>query len=162
VALVLVVVEVAARVAERVRLVVARGLEDEAGLEQRLAEVVVDLGEPLAELGVVARVLDEVVRGVPDDRGRGAIREAREELAQLAAGLVERAVITELVRAVLAVLGDGLGMARVLLDVADEPADGLLVVVVLLALNDDLEGNAMSTWRTRTTKNTKRLTFFIR
>jgi hypothetical protein len=60
---------VAARVAERVRLVVARGLEDEAGLEQRLAEVVVDLGEPLAKLGVVARVLDKVIRGVPDDRG---------------------------------------------------------------------------------------------
>jgi hypothetical protein len=80
---------------------------------------------------------------------------------QLAAGLVERAILAEFIGAVLAVLGDGLGVARVLLDVADEPADRLLVVVVLLALDDDLRRDAMST-RWKTTKRPKRLTFFIR
>jgi hypothetical protein len=89
VALVLIVVEAAALLAERVRLVVARGLENEAGLEERLADVRVDVREPLAELGVVARVLDEHVRGVPDDVRVGAVREAAHELAELAPGLVE-------------------------------------------------------------------------
>jgi hypothetical protein len=138
VALVLLVVEPAARVAQLCRLVVARRLEHKAGLEQRLAHVRVNAREPLAQLWVVPAVLHEVVRGVPDDRGRGAVREAREQLAELAPGLVERAVAAELVRAVLAVLGDGLRVPRVLLDVADEPADRLLVVAVLLALDDDL------------------------
>jgi hypothetical protein len=86
-----------------------------------------------------------VVCGVPGDCGRGAVRETRDELAQLTAGLVERTVLAELVRNVLAVLGDRLGVTRVLLDVADEPADGLLVVVVLTARDDDPEGDAMST-----------------
>jgi hypothetical protein len=86
-----------------------------------------------------------VVCSVPGDRGRGDVRETRDKLAQLAAGLVERTVLAELVRTVLAVLGDRLGVTHVLLDAADEPVDGLLIVVVLPVLDGDLEGDAMST-----------------
>jgi hypothetical protein len=138
VALVLVVIEATARVAELIRLAIALRLEDEAGLEKRLADVAVDLLEPLAELGVLARVLDEDVRGVPHDVRARAVREACEQVAELTTGGVEALVGAELVVAVLAMAGDGLRVASVLLDVAEEPLDGLLVVVVLLAFDDDL------------------------
>lgn len=79
--LVLVVIEATARVAERARLVVARRLKDEAGLEQDFADVAVDSPEPLAELGVIPRVVDERVDGVPNVVEGAAIRKALKERA---------------------------------------------------------------------------------
>lgn len=39
---------------------------------------------------------------------------------------------------VLSVIGDGASVAGILLEEIDEPADGLLIVFVLLALDDNL------------------------
>ena len=65
-------------------------------------------------------------------------KQNRRSLPKFAAGLVQGLVALELVVRVLAVIGDSLAVVRVFLDVPKKPTDGLLVVVVLLALDDDL------------------------
>jgi hypothetical protein len=109
-----------------------------------LADVSINVVELLAKLRVVARVLDELVGRIPDDVRAGAVGKAREKIADLAASGVERVITHELVLRVLAVLDDGLSVVSVLLDVADKPPDRLLVVLVLLALDDDLYNTSAS------------------
>jgi hypothetical protein len=46
-------------------------------------------------------------------------------------------------------LDNGLGVVGILLDVADEPPDRLLVILVLLALNDDLHNASANEYETR-------------
>lgn len=93
VALVLLVVEAAARVADRLALVVALGLENEAGLEENLARVRVNLAPPFAELLVILRVVDEVVGGVEHRVHALVVGEALEKCAELAPGGLEGVVL---------------------------------------------------------------------
>ena len=85
------------------------------------------------------RIVDELVDGIDDGLEAAAIGEALEERAQFAGGLLERVVGSELLVRVLGMIGDGASMRSVLLQEIEEPTDRLLVVLVLLALDDDLE-----------------------
>jgi hypothetical protein len=86
----------------------------------------------------VLRVLDQRIDRVPDRLHARAVREALEESAELAASLVHALIAPKRLVRVFAVVRNCLPVVGVLLDVVEEPLDALLVVLVLLALNDNL------------------------
>lgn len=136
--LVLVIVEAAAELLQAVALVVAVGLENIAGLNEDSANVRVHALEPLAKLIVLLSILVEVVHGIADDAQRRAVGEPLKERAQLTDGLIEGAVGSQLLTGILGVVGDVTTVRRVLLEVVEQPTNRLLVILVLLALDDDL------------------------
>ena len=91
--LVLVVVEAAAGLADLTTLVVAPVLENEARHKEHVAGVRVDAAPPLAELLVIARIVDEVVDGVEDRIEALVVGEALEERAELLPRRLDGAVL---------------------------------------------------------------------
>ena len=91
----------------------------------------------------------EIVHGVADDAEAHTVREPLEEGAQLRRGLLQRVVGSEGLVGVLALVSGMATVRGVLLEEVDEPADGLLVVLVLLALDDDLREYKRHFTRTR-------------
>lgn len=65
-ALVLLVEELTTRVVQLTSASIRGGLEDVTGLEETLANIGVDLGDPVAETLIVLSVDGEVVEGVED------------------------------------------------------------------------------------------------
>ena len=76
-------------------------------------------------------MLRDVVEGL-------AVRKALEQGADLGEGLAESGVLAQGVVRLGALRRDVLSVADVLLEVSEEPADGLLVVVAALILDNDL------------------------
>lgn len=134
------VVKLAPALNQPIRILVAPVLQDEPGFEQHAPHVRVHLLEPRAQLGVVVRVFDELLEGVEDDRHGLAVGEALEEGADLGEGGLEGGVCVEVAVRVAGRASDGLGVAAVFFDETEEPLDGLLVVFVRLAFEDDLDG----------------------
>ena len=78
------------------------------------------------------------MHGITDNAEVHAVGKPLEQGAELGGRLLERAVGGELLVGILSMTGNGASVRSILLDVVKEPADRLLVVFVLLALNDDL------------------------
>lgn len=81
-----------------------------------------------------------------------------EERAELRKGLGQGRVRAKSVVGLSSLGGGGLGVTGVLFDVSEEPADGLLVIVVALTFDDDLERGQHQTFR----KEKRELTFLPR
>lgn len=135
------IVEFPSTVPEPPAVTVTHRLDHVPWFEENLSDVGINALEPHSELLVLSRVANEVVDGGDDDIERDVIREAFEEGADLDDGDFEVGVLLEGGMRVFAVCGDGLAMSDVLLDEAEKPANGFLVVVVPLTLEDDLEAN---------------------
>lgn len=103
-----------------------------------LAQVRVHALEPLPQPFVVLRILDERVCSIKHHVHALPVGKALEQCAQLARRGLQATLAGERLVRVCAVPGDGLAVRRVLLCKAEQPANGFLVVVVLLALDDDL------------------------
>lgn len=102
-----------------------------------LAHVRINTLEPITELLILLGILPEVVQGVTNDTHAHAVREPLEKGPELAGGLVERAIAGQCLMRVLAMASDGMSVLGILLNEVNQPTDGLLVVLVLLAFNDD-------------------------
>lgn len=135
---VLVVVELTSSLSNTLGMGVAVGLEDIPRLEKNLADVHVDSLEPLAERFVLLRVVSEVAEGVEHMLHRHAIGETLEEGAKLLRAELQVRVLGNASSVVGAMASDSATVAGVFFDEAEEPTDGLLVVVVLLTLHNDL------------------------
>jgi hypothetical protein len=135
---VLLVIELATGLADTLSMTIAVRLKDVTGLEEDLADVEIDGGEPLAERLVVASIVDEIVDGVNDDLQGHAISEAFKESAKLASRAFDVLVLHNTSSVVLAGASESAAVLNVLFNKAKKPANGFLVVVVLLALHDYL------------------------
>lgn len=138
--LVLIVKEPLPTLPQPIRLIVRRRLEDIPRLEKDTAHVGVDALEPIAELGVAACIVDEDVDSVEYDVHGRVVGEALEKGTELEGRELELVVLGDGVGVGAGeVLGGGAGVLDVFAEVVEDPGHGLLVVVVLLAFDDDLE-----------------------
>ena len=103
-----------------------------------LANVRIHVAEPVAELLVLLCVLVERMHRITDDTQAHAVGKPLEKCAQLRSGLLKGVIGSESLMRVFALVRDVLAVRGVLLEVVDEPAYGLLVVLVLLTLDNDL------------------------
>jgi hypothetical protein len=87
---------------------------------------------------IVTRVRDELVHGIPDGIGTTTVGETLNKGAELLRRDGEGILRSRGLTVFLGILSGILSVASILLNVAEEPANGLLIVVVLLALDDDL------------------------
>lgn len=113
-------------------------VEDVTGLEQGLVNVLVGSVVPVSETLVLSGVSVHLVDGVPQGLHGLTVGEPLEESPKLERGLVVLRVIGDLGGRVDAVALDVLGVALVVFGLVEEEAHGLLVVLVLLAIDDDL------------------------
>ena len=105
--------------------------------ETNLANVCIHVAEPVPELLVLLRILVQVVHGIANDVHAHTIREPFEKGAKLAHCLAERLIVRQLLVRVLALRSRGTSVRGILLKEVEKPPDRLLVVLVLLALDDD-------------------------
>ena len=113
-------------------------IEDVSRLQQDSVDVVVQLVVPLPQLGIVGRVGVHVIDRVHQRLHRLVVGESLEQSSELqSSGLVSR-VVGNLGGRVTTVVGDVLGVTLVVLGLVKEEGDGLLVVLVVLALDNDL------------------------
>jgi len=135
---VLVVVELTSSLSNTLGMRVAVGLEDIPRLEKNLAYVHVDSFEPLTERFVLLRVVSEVTEGIKHMLHRHAVGETLEEGAELLRAELQVRVLGNASSVVGTMASDSAPVAGVFFDETEEPTDGLLVVVVLLTLHNDL------------------------
>ena len=137
-ALVLVVIELFASLAQLATALVALVVEDITRLQEHLAHVLVHVVEPVPEPLVLLGVLVQGAHGVADGAQAAAIREPFEEGADLVQGGLQVGVGGKLLMGVFAVAGDGASVRRVLLEEVEEPLHRALIVIVALALVNHL------------------------
>lgn len=127
-----------ARVAKLTSFGVGLLLHDEARLLEDLANIGVELGEPLPEFGVFARVLVDLVDGIDDGLEGSAVGETFEERPELVLGFLVRRVGPEVASLVAGLPGDALGVTTVRFGETEEELDRVRVVAVPLLLDNDL------------------------
>lgn len=104
-----------------------------------LAQVSIDAVEPRTELFVLLSVFPEGVHSITNDTHAHAIGEPFDKCSKFAHRLVEGFIVCQRLVRILAVTGDSTSVLSVLFEEVEEPTDGLLVVLVLLALDDNLQ-----------------------
>lgn len=92
----------------------------------------------MPELSILLGIPVELLHGVTDKRKALSIGESLEQGAEFGGSLLQRRVALELLAGVFAVVNDGLPVRSVLFEEVQEPLNGLLVVLVLLALYNNL------------------------
>ncbi len=97
----------------------------------------------MPELCVLLGIPVELLHGITDERKALSIGESLEQSAELGGGLLQRRVALKLLAGVFSVVDNSLPVRSVLLEEVQEPLNGLLVVLVLLALYDDLCRNIL-------------------
>lgn len=113
-------------------------IEDVSGLQQDSVDVVVEFVVPLSQLGVVGRVGVHGIDRVHQGLHRLVVGESLEQGSELqGSGFVGR-VGGDLGSRIATVGGDVLGVTLVVFSLVKEEGDGLLVILVVLAFNNDL------------------------
>lgn len=123
---------------ERETYVVELRSENEPRLEKGSPDESIELLEPLPETLIVPGIGSQVVDGVHDRLNALTIGESLEESPELGGSALERWVLSLIASLADVVGGEGLGVIGVGLDGGEEPSESLLVVLVLLALDEDL------------------------
>lgn len=139
--LILVVVKLAAGFLQVTCALIGPIVKDVSGLKQNLANELVYLAEPVAELLVLLRVVVKCAHGVADSAKAAPVGKTFEKRTDLAKRLLEVRVRHELLVRVLAMACDGASVSGVLLKEVEEPCHGLLVIFVALTLVNDLRIN---------------------
>ena len=113
-------------------------IENVSRLQQDSVNVVVQLVVPLPQLGIVGRIGVHVIDRVHQGLHRLVVGESLEQSSELQSSGLVRRVVGNLGGRVATVVGDVLGVTLVVLSLIKEEGDGLLVVLVVLALDNDL------------------------
>jgi len=113
-------------------------VENVTRLEQDLVDVLVGTVVPVSETLVLSGVGVHLVDSIPQGLHRSTVGEPFEQGPELQRSGVVSGVVGDLGGRVLAVRLDVLGVSLVVLGLVEEEVDSLLVVLVLLAVNNDL------------------------
>lgn len=139
VGLVLLLEEFSARLSKLLGLTVRILVEDVTGLKKHSVHVVVESGEPFAELRVVLNVGVDLVESRKDVVERLAVGKSFEKGSELDSGVAHGRVVGNGLGRLGALVGNVLSVTSVVLEGVKEPSHGLLVVLVTLAFDDNLK-----------------------
>lgn len=139
VGLVLLLEESSARLSKLLGLTVRILVEDVTGLKKHSVHVVVESGEPFAELRVVLNVGVDLVESRKDVVERLAVGKSFEKGSELDSGVAHGRVVGNGLGRLGALVGNVLSVTSVVLEGVKEPSHGLLVVLVTLAFDDNLK-----------------------
>jgi len=134
---VLLVIEATSAFAKLPALGIALWFQNKPCLEKYFLDVRVDLREPVTQLGIASRILNQDVHSVDKGVERIAIGKPFKESSEFTYGEVDILVGCDTFSVVASSGSNRPTVLGVLSNIAEEPANRLLVIIMLLAFNDN-------------------------
>ena len=103
-----------------------------------LADIRIQIPKPLPQPLIILRIRIKLISSINNPIEALPIRESLQNRAELGGGALEGRIVGRLAGLVGVVRGELLAVSEVGLDGVEEPDEGFLVVLVLLAFDDDL------------------------